>query len=58
MFNYVAYTFYYMFGTLVCPLTLFVEIVSFQALFEEKQKSWEKNGKEVTLYDLVNWIIL
>jgi hypothetical protein len=48
VFNYVAYTFYYMFGTLVCSLTLFVEKVSFRALFEGKQKSWEKNGKEVT----------
>jgi hypothetical protein len=27
------------------PLTLFVEKVSFLALFEEKQKSWEKSGK-------------
>ena len=31
-----------------CSLTLFVEKVSFGALFEEKQKSWKKNGKEVT----------
>jgi hypothetical protein len=29
MFNYVAYTFYYMFGTLVFSLTLFVEKVPF-----------------------------
>jgi hypothetical protein len=36
----------------------FLEKVSFWALFEEKRKSWEKNGKEVTSWDLVNWIIL
>jgi hypothetical protein len=39
VFNYVAYTFYYMFDTLVCSLTQFVEKVPFWALFEEKQKS-------------------
>jgi hypothetical protein len=33
---------------LVCSLTLSVEKVSFQALFEEKQKREENNGKEVT----------
>jgi hypothetical protein len=38
VFNYVAYTFHYMFGTLVCSLTLFVEKVPFR----------EKNGKDVT----------
>jgi hypothetical protein len=31
--------FYYVFGTLVCSLTQFVEKVPFQALFEEKQKN-------------------
>jgi hypothetical protein len=46
VFNYVAYTFYYMFGTLVCSLALFVEKVSFWALFEEK------NGKDVTFLKL------
>jgi hypothetical protein len=38
VFNYVAYTFYYAFGALVCSLTLFVENVTFRALFEEKQR--------------------
>jgi hypothetical protein len=36
VFNYVAYTFYYAFGALVCSLTLSVENVTFMALFEEK----------------------
>jgi hypothetical protein len=31
-----------------CSITMFVEKVSFGALFEEKQESWKKNGKEVT----------
>jgi hypothetical protein len=43
VFNYVAYTFHYMFGTLVCSLTLFVEKVPFRALLEEKT---EKLGEE------------
>jgi hypothetical protein len=34
VFNYVAYTFYYMFGTLVCYLTLFVEKIPPPSLFE------------------------
>jgi hypothetical protein len=37
VFNCVAYTFYYMFGTLVCSLAIFVEKVTFQALFEERK---------------------
>jgi hypothetical protein len=41
-------TFYFVFGTLVCSLTQFVEKVPFQALFEEKQKSWRKINKEVS----------
>jgi hypothetical protein len=40
VFNYVAYTFYYAYVSLVCSLTLFVEKVSFRALLEEKQKIW------------------
>jgi hypothetical protein len=39
VFNYVAYTFYYAYDTLVWPITLVVEKVSFGALFEEKQRS-------------------
>jgi hypothetical protein len=34
-----------------CSITLSVEKVPFRALFAEKQKNWEKNGKEVTLWD-------
>jgi hypothetical protein len=41
--NYVAYTYYYAYGTSVCYLTLFVEKVSFGTLFEEKQKKLEKH---------------
>jgi hypothetical protein len=36
VFEYVAYNFYYAFGTLVCSLTLFVEKVPFGDLFDEK----------------------
>jgi hypothetical protein len=39
MFEYVAYTFYYAFGMLVCSLICFVEKVPFEVLSEEKQRS-------------------
>jgi hypothetical protein len=35
MFEYVAYTFYYAFDTLVCSLTLFEEKVPFRVIFEK-----------------------
>jgi hypothetical protein len=56
--NYVAYIFYYAYGTLVCSLTRFVKKVSFVAQFEEKRKFWREIEKEVTFWDLVNWIIV
>jgi hypothetical protein len=40
-----------------CSLTMFVEKVSFGALFEKKQESCKKNGKEITFWDLVSWFI-
>jgi hypothetical protein len=58
VFNYVAYTFYYAYDTLVFFLTLFVEKVPFRALFEEKQKSWRKIKKEVISLNLINLITL
>jgi hypothetical protein len=46
VFEYVAYTFHYAFGTLVCSLTLFVEKVPLRAIFEKKieklRKEWER----------------
>jgi hypothetical protein len=36
--NYVAYTFYTTYGTLVCSLSRFVEKVSSEAMFEVKPK--------------------
>jgi hypothetical protein len=51
VFSYVAYTFYYMFGTPVCSLILFVEKEVTLDYVWEKQKSWEKNWKEVTFWD-------
>jgi hypothetical protein len=48
LFEYVTYNFYYVYDTLVSSLILFVEKVSFRALFEEKQKSWRKIKKEVS----------
>jgi hypothetical protein len=56
--NYDAYTFYYVYGILVCSLARSVEKVSYGALFEEKHKFWREIEKEVTFLDLVNWIIL
>jgi hypothetical protein len=58
VFNYVAYTIYYAYDTLVFFLTLFVEKVPFRALFEEKQKSWRKIKKEVISLNLINLITL
>jgi hypothetical protein len=42
VFKYVAYTFYYAYGTLVLLSNHVCRNVSFGALFEVKQKSWEK----------------
>jgi hypothetical protein len=39
VFNYITYTFYYMFGSLVYSLTQLVEKVPFRILFDEKQKN-------------------
>jgi hypothetical protein len=47
----------YVLATLDRTLTLFVEKVLVWSLFEDKQRNREGDGKEVSFWDLVNWII-